>query len=348
MKKTTVLSNSEISSFCSQVSMLLKAGITVKDGMEILLKDTKNPDGKKIIQSILDSSRTGNSFTVSVRNTGLFPNYVENMIALGEESGKLDDVMESLGAYYEREDVISDNIRSAVTYPLVMIFLMLIIIFILITKVLPIFNQVFEQLGTYMDGLSGTLLMIGQSMQSFSVVFMSLLTALIIFYLIFTKTTKGKILFSHFCSNFILTRSLYDDVAAGRFASGFSLTLSSGMDTYQALDLLSQLVDHKIMQKNILSCKQLLLKGEGLSDALNSTHIFSSLYSRMVSIGVKTGSLDAVMKKIAQEYEAKADKKIQSVISIIEPTLVIILSLVVGVILLSVILPLMGIMSSIS
>ena len=126
-----------------------------------------------------------------------------------------------------------------------------------------------------------------------------------------------------------------------------ALTLSSGIDAYSSLELVSKLVDNKIMQDKIRACKSFIEEGSNFSEALTNSSIFNNLYSRMVAIGSRTGNIDIVMDKIAQNYEKDTDTKIYSMISIMEPTLVIILSFIVGFILLSVILPLMGIMSSI-
>ena len=150
-----------------------------------------------------------------------------------------------------------------------------------------------------------------------------------------------------FLTRFPLTKSFYDKVAAGRFASGMYLAFTSGMDTYQSLDMISEIVENKAMADKIELCKKELLQNSNLPEALAHAEIFSNLYSRMVAVGFKSGSIDAVMKQIAQNYEKETDKQMSRIISIIEPTLVILLSLVVGIILLSVLLPLMGIMSSI-
>ncbi len=347
MKKIAQLNNSELSSFCSQVSLLLKAGITPKDGMDILLQDTPEGEGRRLLLAILESSRKGDNFTDSIRNTHAFPDYVVNMIAIGEESGNLDNVMQSLSEYYEREENIAESIRNAITYPFIMIIMMLFIVMVLITKILPLFNQVFIQLGTEMSGFSGSLLRMGNFAQTFTIIVIAILVLLVIIYNLLARTDKGKKIFTQFFSSFPITRSFYNQMVCGRFASGMALTLSSGMDTYQSLDLVFKLVDQKEMQNKITVCRQAIIDGAGFADALLKGQVFSNLHSRMIAIGVKTGSVDVVMQKIATDYEKENDKKIQSFISILEPTLVIVLSLTVGLILMSVILPLLGIMTSI-
>lgn len=347
MKKKKLLSNGEIASFCTQSALLFQAGITPAESMDILLKDSGSGAGKEIISEILEICRQGETFHHALSQTGLFPDYVLNMIALGEESGNLDTCMLSLSSYYEKEENISDSIRGAVTYPLIMIAMMLVVIFVLVSKVLPIFNQVFLQLGSEMTGFSATLLKLGTSLNRYSIVFVALLVLLAALYLAATRTSLGRREAGRFMNAFPLTRGFYEKVACQRFASGMAMAMGSGMDTYTSLDMVSQLVGNKAMQNKIAACRKSIEDGADFSEALSSSNIFSRLHSRMVSVGFRSGNIDTVMSRIADSYEKETDRRIQSIISILEPTLVIILSLIVGLILLSVILPLMGIMASI-
>lgn len=347
MKKQKLLSNTEIASFCRQTALIMQAGITPAEGMDILMHDTINKEGRELLQSIGDSCREGNYLHQALAATGVFPNYVIKLTALGEESGNVDSVLLSLAQYYEREENISESIRSAVTYPLIMIAMMFIVIVVLIVKVLPIFRQVFIQLGTEMSPLAESLLRIGNSLSNYSIVFTLLLVLLIGVCFFFYKTPAGRRKIKKLLSHFPLTKGFYDKMAAGRFASGMYLAFTSGMDTYQSLDMISQIVENDEMNQKIEICKKEIEQHSDLPEALSKAKIFSNLYSRMVAVGFRSGSVDTVMKQISQNYEKETDKQINRIISIIEPTLVILLSLIVGVILLSVLLPLMGIMSSI-
>lgn len=347
MKDQKKLSNAEIASFCNQTALLFQSGITPTESISILLSDVRSGNGRELLGSILEVCRQGEPFHKALASTKVFPDYVLHMVALGEESGNLDVCMLSLAAYYEKEQNISESIRSAVTYPFLMIAMMLIVIFVLISKVMPIFNQVFIELGSEMTGFAASLLKLGGNLNRYSLVLLGILCVLFLLYLFASKTALGKRITTKFLNVFPLTRSFYDSVACQRFASGMALCLSSGMDTYTSLDMVSQLAGNRSMQNKIASCKNALHAGANLAEALSRSAIFNHLYSQMVAVGFKSGNVDVVLSKIADSYEKTTDKKMQSLISILEPTLVIILSIIVGLILLSVILPLMGIMASI-
>ena len=138
-----------------------------------------------------------------------------------------------------------------------------------------------------------------------------------------------------------------EKIACSRFASGMYLSLSSGLDTDQSLEMVSRLVDHPVIQEKIQNIQALIMEGTSFADAVSQTNMFSGIYARMVSIGYKTGAMDDVMKQISVQYDEEIDSLMSDLVAKLEPTLVAILSIIVGLILLSVMLPLMGIMSNI-
>ncbi|MBQ9247611.1 MAG: type II secretion system F family protein, partial [Ruminococcus sp.] len=236
---------------------------------------------------------------------------------------------------------------SAVTYPMMIVGMMLIVILVLVIKVLPIFNDVFKQLGTEMTGFSKGMLNFGTAVSRYALVIVIVAAVLIAAVFILTKTAAGRAKLRSFLSKFVATRGLYDKIAAGRFASGMALTMSAGLDTDESLAMVSNLVDNSDMIEKINKSKEFMAEGKSFADALSMSGIFYNMYSRMISVGFRTGSVDKVLEKIAVGYDEEVDEKMSNLISVLEPTLVIILSVVVCLILLSVMLPLMGVMGSI-
>ena len=342
-----LLNNQELSMFCDQIAMILNAGISPMEGIGIMLEDTTSVEGREILKTISEQCNLGESFHHSVEASGVFPKYALDMIEIGEQSGKLEEVMKSLAFHYNREENISKGIKSAVTYPLMIVGMMLVVILVLVIKVLPIFNDVFKQLGTEMTGLSKGMLNFGEAVGKYALVIVIVAVVLIGIIFVLTKTVSGRAKLRAFLSKFIGTRATYDKIASGRFASGMALTMSAGLDTDESLSMVCNLVNNDDMAQKVEKCKELMQKGFSFADALCNTGIFTSMYARMITVGYKTGSVDKVLEKIAVGYENEVDEKIANLISILEPTLVIILSVVVCLILLSVMLPLMGIMSQI-
>lgn len=341
------LTNAELATFCSQLALILRSGISSLEGISIMIEDTPEGEGKTLLQTMLSHLEKTGSLSEALTETACFPPYMCNMVHLGEQSGRLDDVMQSLADYYQQEDSLSKSIKSAVTYPLVMLGMMIVVLLVLIIKVLPVFNQVFQQLGASLTGVSGVILKLGDSLNRYSIVLIVIILALAALFFYFFGTAKGRKHTGGLANTFFVTRNLAEKIACSRFASGMYLSLSSGLDIDQSLEMVSDLVEHPGVRQKIASIQDLLMQGISFSEAIMQTKMFSGIYARMISIGVKTGAMDDVMKQISSQYDEEIQERMSSTISKLEPTLVAILSVAVGLILLSVMLPLMGIMSNI-
>ena len=145
----------EVSLFCQQTAMLLKSGIPLYDGMEVLYENYQGTEYKAIFEQLYKSVQQGEMLYESVKEAEIFPDYMVYMLQVGEKTGKLDEVLEMLGDYYEREDKIEASIRSAVVYPLALVTMMAVVVSVLVIKVLPIFTDVFQSLGLELQGVPG-------------------------------------------------------------------------------------------------------------------------------------------------------------------------------------------------
>ena len=337
--KKRLLGNLEIAAFCDQLAMVIGAGLPAYEGISILIDDAPDKDTKEILQSIYKPLETGCAFHEALRESGVFPKYVLDMEEIGEMSGNLDDILHSLHHYYEREESIKQGIKTAVTYPFVMIGIMIAILFVLITKVLPIFNQIYSELGSGLSGFALAMMNLSQGLNKYFAVIIAVLVLILVVFFIFSKTSLWK--------KYFQGKKFAMNTAASRFANCMALALSSGLDTTQGMDLALQLVDNNIMAERIRKCKAMMEEGVSFSNSIQEAGIFRNIYASMITIGYKTGELDQIMGKISEEYENDLDYQINHFISILEPALVIILSVMIGLILISFLFPLIGIMSSI-
>lgn len=340
-------SNTELSSFCGQTALVLRAGISAIEGLSIMLEDAASPEEKEVLEALLSEMQETGSLYLSLEKAGICPAYMLHMVQIGEETGTLDEVMEALKNHYEREESIRRSIRGSITYPLIMTGMMAAVIVVLLVKVLPIFNQVFIQLGSELTGFSRALMQAGTAISRYSAVFIVLLLVLAGFAIFGTRTASGKKMFRSLGYRLKPIRTIYENTAACRFASGMALTLSSGLNPERSMELVTALNDDPVFQEKISRCQEAVNQGEDISQALFSSGMFTGVYARMASIGAKTGSMDQVMEQIADLCQDDIDTRMNNMLAVLEPTLVILLSLIVGVILLSVMLPLMGIMSGI-
>ena len=188
---------------------------------------------------------------------------------------------------------------------------------------------------------------VGMAIGKYAFIVILALAVILLAGFLYAKTSHGSAVFSRLFSRFFLTRKLSAKIASSRFASVMSMMLSSGYSTDEALELVPGVLSNDLVAEKIAACRKELSEGVSFAEAVDKAELFPGVYGQMVSVGSKTGNLDSVMKKLAEVYDDEVDRSISRVVSVIEPTLVGILSVVIGAILLSVMLPLMGIMSSI-
>jgi type IV pilus assembly protein PilC len=343
-----MLTNAELMTFFDQISMVLSSGISALEGIAMMKEDAASKKGQETLDSIYQSFEATGFFYLALQDAGVFPDYAVSMTEIGEKSGNLDVVTRSLSEYYGREQIIASAVKNAISYPLVMLGMMLIVIGVLMMKVMPVFEQVFEQLGASMTGFSAAVFHIGQVLNTYSIVFFVGFLVLLLCVLFFVHTNQKKGSLSSIVSKTPFTRRISEKIACTRFAGSMSLALKSGLDVDESLEMVGKITAHEEIQKKIQMIQEQLAQGEDFLHAFSSSGIFTGVYRQIIVIGYRTGTMDEAMNRIAHQYESEMDESLQQVIGRIEPTLVALLSILVGLILLSVMLPLIGIMANIS
>lgn len=336
-----------LSSFCMELSLCLKAGISLSEGLYMLAADETDKTLKEMLDGLYKKMDGGASFEDALKEAECFPKYVLDMVEIGQKTGRLESVLRALSNYYVRQEEISRSIKNAVVYPLALMFMLLLVIGVLIIKVLPIFNEVFNELGATMSPIATSIMNFGTGVTKYMAVILGVVVLIIVIGVIVSTIPNLALKFSAFWSKITSNRKISKKISSARFASGMAMTLQSGLDTDESLDMVERITENPVMLARIQKCRDLMKTGSLFVEAIAGAEIFPSLYCRMLSIGFKTGTADIVMEEIARRTEEDVNEDIESVINKVEPTLVIIMSLIVGLILLSVMLPLMSIMTSI-
>jgi len=346
--KNKILNNTYLSMLCSELAMLLDAGLTVSDSVQILGEGDASKDAKSLMQKLYDTLMTGSQFSVALKEAAVFPNYMVNMIEVGEKTGRLVQTLNALSEYYERQTRLSVSIKNSVLYPTILLVLMIVVVLILIVQVLPIFNDIFSRLGTQMSPLATSLMEFGGWLSSaaagIAVVIGTIFLVILIMWLVPTIRKSVTQLFSNKWGS----RGIFGKVASSRFVFAMTLAMASGLDTAESIGIASNVSGgSKAVDAMHKKCTTLLEDGKPLSDALCQSGILSLQDGKMLSVGSVSGKADLAMAEIARRSDIDVRDSIDRIVGRVEPTLVIISSLVVGIILLSVMLPLMSIMTSI-
>jgi type IV pilus assembly protein PilC len=334
----------ELSAFAAQLALTSRTGIPMSESIMILHDDSENENAKQLLKKIVDSLDVGNPLATALRDSGAFPEYMTQMIEIGETSGRLDQALDSLSKYYARENNLSKSIRSAVTYPSIMLCILIAIVLILVIKVLPIFNQVFESIGGEMSSFASGAMALGKTISNYSVVIVVAIAVIAAALLVTWLTSGGRKAINRFAQR--LFKKLSGKMASGKFASGMALMLASGVNVDKAVELTLPLMDNPEMHTKVAKLKEMIDTGGSFADSVVSTTIFTGMEARMLVLGFMSGSIDEVMADISDSYETQVDDRLDNMISIIEPTMVAVLCVIIGMILLSSMLPLLAAMSS--
>lgn len=336
---STKLKPAYISKLCSELYDTISSGMSINDGLYMLMSDE---DKDPVLETLLDETSKGCNFSAAVKHTKAFPSYVEEMITIGEQTGRLDSVLKELSVYYQRQEEISQNIKNAVTFPLILLAILIVIVVLLLTQVLPVFNDVFKQLGVTMSSSAVTLMNIGIGIRTYSAVIISvfivLAAAIIILYKLPSTHNKVMAVFQG--------RKLRNQMSSSKFASAMSMTISSGMDIDESLEMSKKLCDVETSDK-IKKCQDMMKNGLSFDKAVQKTAILDPLSSRKLTISFHTGKTDEALKKIANDYTEKVNSSVDEKISRVEPALVIIMSLLVGFVLFSVMIPMLSIITAV-
>ena len=244
MKKQ--LNRQELSFFFGQLAMILHAGISVLEGILILKEDAPGGEGTEILTDIQESLETKGILWEALKDSGVFPEYAVHMTEVGERCGTLEEVFSSLSSYYEKEEAL-----------------------ILAVKVMPVFNQVFQDLGTEMTGLPEAVLILGTVLGRYAAVFVCLLLAAILFLLYLCRTSRGKRLRARLLLLFPWARRISEEISRSNFAGGLSIAIKSGLDMEECLQLVASLTDNPDFSKKTQSA-QITMRQTTFSTASSS------------------------------------------------------------------------------
>ncbi|MBR3742487.1 MAG: type II secretion system F family protein [Clostridia bacterium] len=340
------LSSAELSNFCGQVALILEAGLPLYDGMETLAgADSASANADVYAAASKGVTETGSLYD-AIKDDKRWPKYLIEMVGIGERSGQLDQVMRGLESYYAREDRIRSSISSAVTYPLVLGVMLIAIVLILLWKVLPVFRRVLNSMGVGLTESGSLLMRLGVSVGWIILALVALVVVAVVTGVVLMRTKHREMVMNLVQKIMPALQRLNKKLSASRVASVLSMMLSGGFPTDEALEMTSNVLDDREAAEKVKNIRASLEGGSTFAEAVTQTNLFDDLHNRMITMGSATGQEDQVLGRLASLYEEQVEDGITRLVAIIEPTLVALLSIVIGAVLLSVMLPMAGILTS--
>lgn len=330
----------DISMMTRQLSTLVGAGFPLVSALDTLIPQTRSQVFKKILSKIKDSIVEGNSFARSLSlYPGTFSSLYINMVSAGESSGALEIVLERLADITEKQQALKHRIRSALAYPILMSCIGALVLFLLLTFIVPSITTIFEDMNQTLP--APTLFLIGMS--NFFKIYWWIIFIVIGLILITLRMMKNTVKGHYFFDKIklllpgfgILTKKL----AVARFARTLGSLLENGISMLPALGIVKNIVENVLIADIIEEASQEVGKGQGLGSSLAESKIFPDLSIQMIQVGEQSGELEAMLDKIATVFENEVETSVMSMTSLLEPVMILIMGIIVGFIVLSICLP---------
>ena len=339
------ITNGELSSLTMELSMLLHTGIGVGDALSML----SGEDGyRDLLDGMARRADEGEPLSQCLREGGRIPAYVCGLVEVGEETGRTEEALAALSRYYERRARLDRQVRSALLYPAVMLVLMLLVIAVLLVRVLPIFDDVYASLGGRLTGVAGGLLALGRGLDAAMPALWAALALAVVFFGAFAgvESFRGRVL--ALWRRGRGDRGVSRRMNNARLAQAMAMGMASGLPLERSMELAASLMeDVPPARARCEDCRARLEGGAALSAAMGESGLLPAGACRLLEIGQRGGTADAAMEKIARDLSEDGEAALEDLVNRVEPALVLVCSILVGLILLSVMLPLMHIMSAI-
>lgn len=330
----------DLSNFTRQLSNLLDSGLTMIRALGVLIGQCENPHLKRIIQLLVDDVKDGATFSSALaKHPKTFSNLYVNMVSSGEISGSLEEVLGRLSDFLERDEETASKIRSSLSYPALMAFVGSVTIFVLLSFVAPRLTVIFLDLGQ--DLPLPTKLLIAVS-SFFAKTWLFIIIGIAVIAVLFNrwvKTKEGKMAFDGLKLKLPLIAPFIQKAEIARFGRTLGTLIANGVPIVQALGVATRTMDNDIIRQELNEARKDVVEGSTLSMSISKKKYFPSMMINMVAVGEESGSLERSLFKVADTYDIEIDRTVKTITSLLEPSLILFMGLIVGFIVISMLLP---------
>ncbi|WP_066890158.1 type II secretion system F family protein [Clostridium nigeriense] len=330
----------DLSIFCRQFYTMLDAGVTIVNCLDILSSELPNRKLREILNNISEDVKKGELLSVSMsRFKKYFPQLLIKMVESGEVSGNIDEMMLRMSIHFEKENKINNKVKSSMIYPAVLSVVALVAVIFIMTFVVPTFIGIFEDEGITLPLITRITIGISKFLSSNIILITVAVIALVIAFNAYKKTPNGKRVISNLKLKLPIIGVLNNKIIVSRFTRTLSTLISAGVSLIHALPTVAGVVDNDLAEESILKIRERVVRGDNLSSVIKEDNIFPNMLASMVKIGEESGSLDKILNKTADFYEDEVEQAIQTATALIEPILIVTMGIAIGVIVISVMLP---------
>ncbi len=335
------LKNVELIIFTRQLSSMIEAGVAILKGIHIIQESTANPKAKRIYNNLSSEIQRGNALSnAMMKQGGAFPEILINMVAAGEMGGTLEKSLSLMSNHFEKEQKLINKVKSASTYPIILGIISVAVVLLLMTFVLPTITSMFDDsnlppLTAFVMGISDFILAYWYLMIIGTFLSISLFT-----YLLSVPGFRLKV--DQFLLKMPVIGKLNRTIYSARCARSFASLYLSGIQTLQMIESTAKILNNSHIE---LLFDEVVLKvsqGEAISKAIEDMQVFDPMLASMVNVGEETGSLGDILAKTADYFDGEAENALSKMVALIEPLMLVVMGIIIGVIVVSVIQPMFG------
>jgi type IV pilus assembly protein PilC len=312
-------------------STMINAGLPLIQCLELLAQQEQNKAFKKIITTIKEDIEGGSTLCDALKkHPEVFDDLFVNLVAAGESGGILDVILNRLSSYMEKAAKLKSKVKGAMTYPASVLVISVAVVSLLLLKVIPVFQKMFEGMGGELPGPTQFLVNASQFMQDYFMFMIGGVVAVGYSFKKYYQTEKGTLVIDALILKSPVFGPLLKKVAVSKFTRTLSTMMTSGVPILEGLNIVSRTAGNKIIENAIQKTRQSISEGKTIAEPLAETKIFPSMVVQMIAVGEATGALDAMLSKIADFYDDEVDAAVDAMTALLEPFMMVFLGGVVG------------------
>ncbi len=337
----------QVALFARQFSMLLRAGVSVSGALDILRDQLDQKATRKVVDMTYQEVLKGLSLSGAMKESKRLPDLFVNMVEAGEAGGFLDDVMERMANYYEKDNRTVEKVRNAMIYPCVVLIVTIVVVYILITQVVPQFENMFKGLGVELPWTTRMLISISGFFNKWWWVMLLVLIVAIAGIGKYISTPRGKFRKDTILMSIPILKNVILKSIVARFTRTLSIMVRTGVPMLKSIEFSSKVVNNKVVERGLMKVADEVAAGKSLSVPIQNMRLFPKMVVSLIKTGEETGALDEMMDKCADFYDDEVANLSERLTTLLEPFIIIILAGTVGFIVMSVLQPMLSLYNSI-
>jgi type IV pilus assembly protein PilC len=321
----------EIVVFTRQFATMINAGLPLVQSLTILAEQSENEKFREIITSVLNDIQAGQTLADAMRrHPKVFTDLYVNMVAAGEAGGILDTILNRLATFLEKNDALGRKIKGAMTYPAVMLVVVIGATTILLWKVVPVFAGIFQDAGMALPMPTMVVLSISEFLQSYiHLIFLGII-GLVFAVRQYYRSDGGQLVIDRMLLRAPILGNLIRKSAVSRFTRTLGTLVSSGVSILEGLEITARTAGNRVVHDAVMGSRKSIAGGATISDPLKASGVFPPMVVQMINVGEQTGGLDDMLSKIADFYDDEVDTAVGALTSVLEPVMIVVMGVVIG------------------